>query len=287
MRTSRHRLGFAALACATLVACGSTPPAAPLDAPYDEAPRSADPTLPAPAAFEQAQRERALGFVAQKRWAEAALAWEVLTVLRPDGADYRERLVDAQRQIAAGVAERMPRAAQAAQRGDIDAAAQLYLAVLALQPNHEAAADALRAIERERNKRNYLGKYSRITLTRRAIADAEMPSASARMSNRNELEHASLLAGDGEFDEAIGLLERRVGADRRDDQARRLLASVYYRKAESLVSRDKAGAIAALDKSARLDPADTRAAARLKLLRGTAPLPADAAASTAKAKPAR
>jgi len=260
------RAMLVAIAC--VAGCGSTPPAGAPTASIDDSPQAADATRSPPAAFEQRQRDRALGFMRQKRFAEAAVTWEVLGVLRPDVGEYRERLAETQRQIDAAVAERLPRAAQAAQRGDIDAATQHYLAVLALQPQNEPAADALRALERERNKRNYLGKYSRFTITRRAIADAEMPANAGQMADRNDIEHAALLAGDGEFDEAIGLLERRLVADRRDAAARRLLASVYYRKAESLSSRDKSAAVAALEKSVRLDPVEPIAAARLRQLKG-------------------
>ena len=275
------------LVCAVVMGCASGPPA-------DDAPGRADEPAPVAAvaqspnaAFEQRQRERALSLARQKRLADAAIAWEVLTVLRPDVADYRERLADTQRQIDAAVAERLPRAAQAAQRGEVDNATQLYLAVLALQPLNEPASEALRALERERNKRNYLGKFSRYTLTRRAMADAEMPGSTNAMAGRNDVEHAALLAGDGEYDDAIGLLERRLAADKQDTAARRLLASVYYRKAESLLPRDKAGAVAALEKSVRADPSELRAAARLKQLKTGASTAPAAGASAAEPKPAR
>ena len=270
-RASARALTVVLLAAA-MAGCGSPPPAAPSETMADLPAPAIDSQQTPPLAFEQRQRERALGFVRQRRLADAALAWEVLLVLRPDSSDYRERLADTQRQIDAALAERLARAAQAAQRGDLDGASQQYLGVLALQPTHDKAADALRALERERNKRDYLGKYTRNTLTRRAMADAEMPSSAGQMASRNELEHATLLAGDGEFDDAIALLERRLVVERRDTSARRLLANVYYRKAESLAARDKAAAIAALEKSVRLDPTDPVPAARLKQLKKTTPL---------------
>lgn len=185
-------------------------------------------------------------------------------MLRPDVAEYRERLAETQRLIDAAVAERLPGAAQTSRRGELDAANRQYLAILALQPQNETAAEALRAIERERNKRNYLGKFSRQTLTRRAAVEAEVPAS----ASRNDIEHASLLADDGEYDDAISLLERRTTADRKDDATRRLLASVYFRKADALAASDWPGAMAALDKSVRLNPSQAPAAARLKLLKG-------------------
>lgn len=140
----------------------------------DDVPRGRAPPLSLQTPFEQRQLERAVMLAQQKWLADAAVAWEVLVVLRPDVADYRERLAEIRRQIDSAVAERLPRAASAAQRGDIDHATRQYLAILALQPHNTPAADALRNLERERNKRLYLGRHSRLTITRRAAAEAEM-----------------------------------------------------------------------------------------------------------------
>ena len=302
------RFGCVALLCTALFGCASRLPAGdagtsaatsagtPAGTPAGTSavpPANATPPAPAtgtpPSAYEQQQRDRAWAFTRQKRLADAAMSWELLTVLRPDIADYRERLADVQRQIDAAVTERLPRAAQAAQRGELDNATQLYLATLALQPLNEAAADALRAVERERNRRNHLGKFSRATLTQRAMAEAESPAnasaASGGLAGRNDVEHAALLAGDGEIDDAIALLERRLVLEPKDQAARRVLADVYYRKAESLLPRDRRGAVAALQKSARAYPAEPRAANRLKELKSDAPAPAAATPVQASPRP--
>ena len=276
--------GVAVLSTTLLTACGSAPPQSqtPQGQPFDTAVRRPESDVSVVSAFEKEQRERALGLVRQKRWGEATLAWEVLSVLRPGAVEYRERLVEARRQVDVAVTERLPRAALSAQRGDIDGASQQYLAVLALQPDNKFAAEALKALERERNKRGYLGKYSRLTITRRAVADAESAPSETRASGRNDIEHAALLAGDGEFDDAIGLLQRRLAVDRRDAQARRLLANIYYRQGESMLASDPGAAVAAWRKSAQLDPSDPHAAARLKHLKALgAGLPAAGAAASA------
>lgn len=255
---------------ATLLGCSSTAPP-----PAARSVASPQPTAaPSRSGFEREYRERAANAARQGRLAEAALAWEVLTVLRPDVTEYREALADTRRQIDAAVADRLPRAAQAQRRGDLDAASQLYLSVLALQPEHATAADALRAVERERVKRQQLGRSSRTMLTRRAATDAEVMADKAAVAggaDRNELEHVAMLARQGELDSAIGLLERRVAGSRNDRAARELLADLYERKAEEAVTaRDSAAAIVLLEKSVRLDPSDTRAAERLKQLRASA-----------------
>jgi tetratricopeptide (TPR) repeat protein len=193
----------------------------------------------------------------------------VLSVLKPDNAEYRDSLAAVRRQIDSAVADRLQLAAQARKRGEIEAASTQYLGVLSLQPDNAQAADALRAIERERNKRSYLGKLSRITLARRT-PESDKPGATAphAAADRNDLEHASLLATQGELDEAIALLERRVAADRRDTTARQMLADLYVQKADKLAVRNKPAAIASLQKGLKLDPANPRAATMLKLLQG-------------------
>lgn len=260
-----------------LAGCAVTRPA-PTE-PSELSPVAAGPL----AGFEEQQRERAQVMASQGRLADAMLAWEVLNVLRPDAAEYREQRAALQRQIDAAVADRQQRAAQAHKRGELDAASRQYLALLALQPDHAQAADALRASERERNRRSYLGKLSRFTLTRRAMTDAAMTppeQSTSGVADRNELEHAALLAGQGDYDDAIAMLERRAATNRRDDAARLQLADVCYRKAESLAARDAAAARRLLERSVKLDPNHARAAARLKQLR------ANATAPTAQGEPA-
>lgn len=145
---TRARGPWALGACALLAACAVTPPAPP--APVPEAAAAA----PTPRQeFEQGQRERAQAALREGRLADAADAWEILTLLRPADAEVAERLAATRRTIAAGVDEHLARARQAWRRGELDAAAAQYLAAITLQPDLAQAADALRAIERERNRR--------------------------------------------------------------------------------------------------------------------------------------
>lgn len=266
--------GFLALA-----GCGSPPPS-PIGAAAEEEASVPVHTPTSPAAFEQKLRERALGQGRRGHLAEAATSWEILTVLRPESAEYRDRLEETRRLIDATVPERMQRGAQALKRGELDAATSHYLAALALQPDNLQAADALRGIERERNRRNYLGKSARTTITRRAINEAQATAAAPGNPDRNAIEHATLLAGQGEYDDAIVLLERQLAADKRDVAACQLLSEVYFQKAEKLLPRDRGGAVAAYERSVRVDAANTRAAARLKQLKpsGTAAALANVAA---------
>ena len=183
MRAGTH-LPWCVLAAglALLQGCASPPaadqPAASL--PPDDPPAPQIVVLPPePTPWELTQRERAESLTRQGQLAEAALVWEVLKTIRPQVSDYRNRWQALQVQIGQAVAERLQQAEAANARGQLDAASRGYLSALALQPGNPRAADGLRAIERERNKRNHLGKLTRHTLTRRAMAEAEMPPAAA------------------------------------------------------------------------------------------------------------
>lgn len=164
---------WAALTLA-LAACGSQPPA-----PAGPATAArATPTVTSPSrgdgieAFERQHRERAETAQRQGRLADAALSWEVLTALKPQRGEYRERLAATRAQIHAAVHDRTAKGAAAQKRGELDAAVQHYLAALALDPTHDGAADALRSIERERQKR-HVGRLARDPLQRRPNGEAD------------------------------------------------------------------------------------------------------------------
>lgn len=151
-----------------LAGCATPPPTAEPAAPtMPAAGPGPSPLADGLSEFESQQRVRALIAEDRERWAEAAWTWEVLTVLRPDHAPYRHRATLLQRRIDAAVADQMERGQAARQRGALDLADTHYLRALALQPQQAQAADALREIERERNRRLYLGKRSRFTASLR------------------------------------------------------------------------------------------------------------------------
>lgn len=282
-----HRLRglLAAATLALALPWGCTVPPAEPQMPPDEPTSLPKSTPAAHSDYEQRQRDRATALLRQGRLADAALTWEILTVLRPDLPEYAEQLARTRRQIEVATNDRLQRAAQAQKRGELEAATQLYLSVLALQPDQAQAADALRAMERDRNKRIYLGKFARITLTQRPAMAARpaSPEAAAQLQDRNELEHAAMLTVQGEFDDAIALLERRLASGRPDEVARSLLADAYFQKAERIMAEDKAGAIAALEKSVRLYTGHPLAATRLKQLKAAAGGAATPAAPSASA----
>ncbi len=301
MKARRGPLAAWGAVCALMAGCAGTPPSV-----SPSIPAAPDPVIepivamPAgPSAYELQQRERAASLTRQGRLADAALVWEVLATIRPAEADYRERLAELRARIASGVADRLQRGDQAMARGQIDNAMQQFLAALALDPDNDRAADALRAAERERVKRQHLGKLSRHTLTRRAMSEAEVggdapPLDATAMRGSDaapvgtppsaEVDQATRLAAQGQWDAAITLLEQRLKADRRDAAARTLLADVYFRKADGLAESNRMGAVALLEQSLRHNPRHPQAAQRLRQLRASAPsaaAPGGTAATTA------
>jgi tetratricopeptide (TPR) repeat protein len=254
--THSFAVRFITLAAVTvlLAACAGVPPGGPQGTSGAGTGSRNDPV----ADFELRQREQAVTLERQGKWGEAAQAWEVLAVLRP--AEYRERLAEARRQADVLATERLQRARAELKKGDLDSAEQSYLGVLALQPEQAEAADGLRGIERARNKRDYLGQPSRLTLTRK-------PGARIAPSEQSiELEHAAMLAGQGEYDEAIGMLQKRVDASPRDAAPRRALADTLLKKAQALQASDPKAAREALQRCLKLEPKNVAAAALLKKL---------------------
>lgn len=152
-------LRYALSALAALGAgCANVPPAKP---PADAGLHTASPsattpgTAPIPAvSFERRWQERALEQRRSGCPADAAVSLEVLVLLRPGDAAVRAELDTLRQQMASRTAELVKRGMQAQSRGSLDAAERHFLAALAVQPDHPVAADALRALERERNRRN-------------------------------------------------------------------------------------------------------------------------------------
>lgn len=281
-RTHRRkaRCGLVIWLCAALVAgCASKGPMPPADTSATglPAPPADGPGVPnqALSVFEARQRGAADAAERGGRWLEAAWYWDVLLALNPGDTESQRRRAAALQTAQTTAADRLVRAQQARTRGDAESAQRLYLEVLANAPADVVAADALRAIERDRIKRQHLGQLSRNTLTRRNGYEQTMPATAMSPSttpntDRNELEHASLLAAQGELDGAIALLKPLASARRPDPSVRRMLADLYYRQAESLLPSNRPAAVAALQRSVQTDPTHPKASILLKELNGPA-----------------
>jgi hypothetical protein len=121
----------------------------------------------------------------------------------------------------------------------------------------------VRSLERARAQRNAVSFASRARLAPRPPA----PEAAATVGTRNALEHASLLAGQGEIAAAVGLLQPLVSARNADPAMRSLLADLYLRQAEQWAASDRAAAIAALQRCLDLRPDASQAALARERLR--------------------
>lgn len=284
-----RRSGTAWLVLVLLAGCASKAPAPATEAaPKSEPPASAAPPPPDAVlpAFQQQHHAAADAAEQRGQWAQVFWHLDVLLALAPSDTELQRRRAQAEQAAQAAAAERQQRARQARARGDHETATRLYLELLSLVPGDADAADALRALERERVKRQHLGQLSRNTLTRRMGAEPTMPVSNTPAlgtggSDRNELEHASLLASQGELDGAIAVLKPLINVRRPDPAVRRLLADLYVRQADSLPPTRRDAAIAALERAVQADPTHPRAAVRLR------ELIADASAPGTKAIPAK
>lgn len=265
MKRALRTFGGGLLAAGWLAGC-STPGPAPSE------PVAPLPAVAAPAAvpraeirmneFERRQQAQAGVAESQSRLADAAIAWEILTLLRPESTTYRDALARVRARIASAVSEKMAVASAAQRRGELDVAARAYLEALSFAPDHAGAADALRAVERERNRRSFVGKFSRNTLTRRAVSDGEMRYADesrpgapvATGDGDGHLEHATLLMRQGEFDSAIGLLRDGLRSKPGDVAAKALLVDVHVQKGERALAREPKVAKASAEAALQLEP---------------------------------
>ena len=268
---TRHALvAWLALGGATLlVGCATAPLPAPAAAPAVPAAEPKPAASSGRAAFERGQQQRAAEAERQGRLAEAAWAWEVLTLLNPERSDWVAQRQRVGQLMQGRVANALAQAQQDRQRGDLDRATRGYLLVLSLLPEHGGAADALRSIERERNERQFLGRLSRLTIPRSTSPEGSVrgaADATATPESRNLAEHATLLAAQGEIDGAITLLSAPATLRAADPALKRLLADLYFRRAAALPASQSAQIVAALRECLRLDPTHEGAAVRLKAL---------------------
>lgn len=294
--TRRGRVWWAPLLLALVAGCASrgpgpaaepVPPAAPAELPAAPEPGTAMP------AFQQLHQNAARLAEQRGQWTQALWHLDVLLALAPADAELQQRHEHALQAAQQAAADALKRARQARARGEHEGATRLYLEVLSLAPGDAEAADGLRTLERERVKRQHLGQLSRNTLNRRPGAEPAMPANGNAMpppasgaADRNELEHASLLAGQGEIDGAIAVLKPLVTSRRADPAVRRMLADLYVRQAEALLPARRDAAIAALERAVQADPTHPKAAARLKEVSAAAPAQGTKAVPPKPARPA-
>jgi tetratricopeptide (TPR) repeat protein len=225
MRRTRFQAGGAFLAAALLGGC-ATPSPAP-------APPSRVAPLPSPQdALEAAYRERAQSAVKDRRWADAVVQWEVLSLLRPQIPEYRAQVEQTQRRIAEISAEALRAGDAARKRGELEAAQTQYLRVLAVDPDHVEAMQALREMERERVRRAYFTRAPRNVLTMPTPRNGPPQTLPAA-------EVGVVLLRQGDYAGAIQALGRHLQAHPTDEGAKELLADANFHMGTSLGQQNR------------------------------------------------
>lgn len=276
----------AGLLVVVLAGCGSNPvrPTSDISAGASEESSAAVAVAPIPDGlqrFEAQRLQQARQAEQAGRLADAASAWEVLAVLSPDNTEYRQHALAAQQAVDQAVVQRLARAQAARQKGDVVMAERLFLEVLALDPGHGPSASALREMEAERNRASVVGRFAqppnlaaRNGKTSTAANTGPMPRGAAASpslstqtpSQRNQYEHASLLASQGELDAAIAQLTDGGGSKPKDAESRQLLARLYAQRGDQRVARDPKAARADMDRALDLDPSLKETRAKLQTL---------------------
>jgi hypothetical protein len=237
--------------------------------------------------FEARHREIANSAGQNGRWAEVIRSLDVLQALRPEDSSLPARRLAAEEAAQALASERLRQAKLAQQRGDADVAQRHYLDVLALQPAASAAdatqaADGLRTLERERVGRQHLGVPARSTFLRAPLAAARN-NGKAGTSGRNDVEHASMLAAQGDVGGAISLLKPVAATGSMDAGTRRLLGDLYLRQADALWPQQRTAAITAAENGLQADPSNKTLRERLAKWKDAPAVAKAAAPATAPA----
>ena len=217
------------------------------------------PPVDAVLALEAMQRQAAQDAAQQGRWSEAAWAWNVVLALSPDDATALTARNQAERAASQAVADTLVKARQAQQRGDAETALRGYVAALSNLPLYSAAyttdhaaalaappalpafteaADALRAIERDRARRLHLSGASRHSFARMmgvgaAEASKTTGSPAAAPKDPGVVERARLLSENGEIEAAIALLKATSKAPPADAAVNRMLKELLARQART------------------------------------------------------
>ena len=158
MKLRARALGVVLLGAAA--GCAVPPPA-------EEAPPETAAPGPQASMADEAERvlrERAEGHERQRRWADALLQWEMLALLRPETANYRERAETTRQRIREAAEKSLALAEQARRSGNLDRATLEYLRVLSVDRDNERAAQGLRSIEQERTRRSYMNRPPRVVM---------------------------------------------------------------------------------------------------------------------------
>jgi tetratricopeptide (TPR) repeat protein len=239
--------------------------------------------------------------------ATAATEWHIVTLLDPHNESFRREYANARAAATRAAQRELDSGQQAMRRGDLDAAAQSMLKVLALDPANAEATNTLREIDRQRASRTQADRAARAARNAApATADSfdveqriEIFRAGDTASGLRELkryvdehpgdanaraqigtavyERARELESQGARESAVTMYEQAIALKGVDNAAwsakvgtlRKSLSAEYYDKGVKIAASDPAQARRYWEASLKYDPGNKEAAARLAQARRT------------------
>jgi tetratricopeptide (TPR) repeat protein len=199
--------------------------------------------------LDQRERERAQTLMQENRHAEAAQHWEVLQLLHPEQPAYTEKLAEARSRATLAAAHHVQDAQRARGQGQTERAAALYLRALSADPANADAAQGLREIQSESDRRAYAGAPRGNAETPQRGGSRSAPSA----AERRDLDSGIMLLHQGDSAAAVQALESYLRRYPRDDLGRRTLQDAYAEQARRLTQDGKKEqALAELEKALEL-----------------------------------
>ncbi len=169
--------------------------------------------------------------------AGAAAQWQVLTILDPDDAGFRQELKSTRSAASQSAAANYEKGMVALNNGDSDEAIRFMLRVLALQPDHVDAMKVLRNIETERIARVQGARANRARrdeeLAKKNGQDAGSPDMS-EYRRSYDLEQTIELFVAGDAQGGLRELHRYMTANPKDKAARKRISEVVFEQAQKL-----------------------------------------------------
>lgn len=247
---SAARKALALLAASMLVAaCGTAPPAPSPDGAASARPADL-------ASIVERRRQNAIRMQLSGDLAGAAAEWQVLTLLDPRNESFRRELAGARAAIARLVAEQLQAGNAALRRGDVDAASDAMLRVLAVAPDNTDAAHALREMERRRAVRVQAERVARLRpedygipggrAAPRTVPPVTSDTASAEASRAYDFAQSMELFRAGDVRNGLAGFRRYVDVNPGDRAGRQEIGSAVFERAKTLEAQGQAEPAATL-----------------------------------------
>ncbi len=298
------RSRLAAFAAIALTACAQTPEVPETPAPV-ETPRAVAPESTAQSRAIARHRQLAARYRDAGDVGAAAVEWHILTMLEPESESFRRELALANKAVSHAVEVELDNGRAASRRGDIDAATQAMVRVLALDPGNAEAVKVLRELERQKAARTQAERAARaarsaapasadsfdveqrIELFRagdmasglrelKRYVDAHPTDSTARAQIATAVyDRARELESQGARENALAMYEQAIALrgeamppwNAKLASLKKTLSADYYNKGVSAAGKDPAQAIKHWEASLRYDPGNTAAAAKLAAAR--------------------